>query len=317
MLHTILGARGAIGNCLARELINGRENVRLVSRTKFEVGPINSFQADLLSLPDTIEALKGSEVAYLCVGLNYSTKVWQDDWPTIMYNVISACKENNTKLIFFDNVYMYGKVEGKMTEETPYNPCSKKGEVRAKIARALETEMENGNIKALIARSADLYGPYISSNSIPFVMVFQQLLYGKKADWIINANVPHSFTYTMDTAKSMYRLSQDDDNYGQVWHIPTCSPSLTGKEFVEIVATELNQSTKVTEIKKIFMWIGGFLNPIVKENLEMTYQYEYPYIFDSSKYENKYNRAPTSYEQGIKDTITFIKKIAQAYHTFF
>ena len=317
MLHTVLGARGAIGSCLVRELLNKDQDVRMVSRTSFNIGTINSICVDLLSLTDTVEVLKNSDVAYLCAGLAYNTKVWQNDWPIVMNNVISACKENNTKLIFFDNVYMYGKVEGRMTEDLPYNPCSKKGEVRARIAHDLETEMKNGSIKAAIARSADLYGPYISDNSIPHVMVFRPLLYDKKADWLINENIPHSFTYTIDTANAMYRLSQDDDSYGQIWHLPTCSPPLTGKEFIELAAAELNCSAKFTTINKIFMWIGGLLNPIVKETVEMAYQYEYPYIFDSSKYENRYNLLPTSYKYGVKDTFSFLKKIAGAYHSVF
>lgn len=48
---------------------------------------------------------------------------------------------------------MYGKVSGPMTEETPFNPCSKKGEIRAKIATALINEWESGCLVAMLARS--------------------------------------------------------------------------------------------------------------------------------------------------------------------
>jgi dTDP-D-glucose 4,6-dehydratase len=111
-----------------------------------------------------------------------------------MQNTINACKSVNAKLVFFDNVYMYGKVDGKMTETTPYNPCSRKGETRAKIVMLLENEIRKKNISAIIARSADLYGPYATKTSVPYILVFDKLLYGKKAQWMIDVNKLHSFT---------------------------------------------------------------------------------------------------------------------------
>ena len=113
--------------------------------------------ADVSDLTQTINAV--SAVVYLPVGLKYDLKAWQALWPRIMDNTIEACKRARAKLIFFDNVYMYGKVSGPMTEETPFNPCAKKGEVRAQIATALLEQMKTGGLVALIARSADFYGP--------------------------------------------------------------------------------------------------------------------------------------------------------------
>jgi hypothetical protein len=94
-------------------------------------------------------------VVNLLVGLKYDVKVWRELWPRVIYNSIEACKRAKAKLIFFDNVYMYGKVTGRMTEETPFNPCSKKGEIRAQIATTLLNEFKTGNLQGLIVRSAD------------------------------------------------------------------------------------------------------------------------------------------------------------------
>src|SRR5450432_3956212 len=104
-------------------------------------------------------AVAGSEVVYLLVGLKYDSKVWQRDWPILMRNVIDACKKNNSKLVFFDNVYSYGLVKGVMTEQTAFNPNSKKGEVRAKIATMLLDEIKAKNLDGMIVRGADFYGP--------------------------------------------------------------------------------------------------------------------------------------------------------------
>lgn len=307
MLHTILGAGGSIGNALALGLLKSGNKVRLVSRKGFSLEGAESIKGNLLSYADTLAAVKDSDVIYLCAGLKYDSKVWINDWPKIMENVIGVCKGTTKKLIFFDNVYMYGLVEGKMTESTPYNPCSKKGEVRAKIARRLQDEIKSENIRAIIARAGDLYGPYCFTNSIPYVMVFSKMIEGKKPQWLLSVDTPHSWTYTIDCANGLYLLSQDDTALGQVWHLPTCNPPLTGRMFIEIVAKELGQKVTFSELKKIMIKFASLFNPTIKELWEMLYQNEYPYYFDSSKFEKHFNYKPTDYEQGIKDTIKFLK----------
>lgn len=99
--------------------------------------------ADLADREQAIRAVAGSSVVYLVTGLKYDHRVWHDLWPRIMANTIEACKRAQSKLLSFDNVYMYGKVNGPMTEETPYTPCSKKGEIRAKIAVASTSVLFN------------------------------------------------------------------------------------------------------------------------------------------------------------------------------
>src|SRR5207344_756753 len=107
-------------------------------------GVAETVSADISDLAQTVSAVAGSTVVHLLVGLKYDARVWGDLWPRIMGNAIEACKRANAKLIFFDNVYMYGKVVGPMTEETPFKPCSRKGEIRAQIASNLLNEVKAG-----------------------------------------------------------------------------------------------------------------------------------------------------------------------------
>ena len=151
-LHTILGAGGAVGNQLFPLLQENHRSVRLVSRNAEPIAHVEAVPTDITNYEQTLDAVKGSDTVYLVAGLAYDIRVWKKSWPKIMTNVIDACKKHNSKLIFFDNVYMYGKVDGTMTEETPFNPVSKKGEIRAKIATQLLNEMKAGNIKAIIAQ---------------------------------------------------------------------------------------------------------------------------------------------------------------------
>ena len=136
-MHTILGAGGPVANALTRELLNNNETIRLVSRKPIQPAGKNVTwkKADLLNYNgELVEASKGSTVIYLTAGLVYDKKVWAEQWPLIMQNFINLGKETGARLIFFDNVYSYGLVDGPMLETTPYNPCSIKGQIRAKIA---------------------------------------------------------------------------------------------------------------------------------------------------------------------------------------
>ena len=308
MKHTILGAGGSIGNALTHELLKTKEDVRLVSRSNYSVPGTESFKADITSYDETLKSVKDSDFVYLCAGLTYDSKVWAELWPKVMQNTINACKSVNAKLIFFDNVYMYGKVNGKMTETTPYNPCSRKGETRAKIVMLLENEISKKNINAIIARSADLYGPYATKTSVPYILVFDKLLYGKKAQWMIDVNKLHSFTFTIDAAKGLVLLSSRNECLNQIWHLPTCNPPIDGEKFIELVGKELGIVPDYTVLQKWMVKMIGFFNKTVFESYEMLYQSEFDYCFDSTKFNNYFNFNPKLYSAGIYETLEFLKQ---------
>jgi nucleoside-diphosphate-sugar epimerase len=299
---TILGAGGAIGSELAKELTSRNEPIRLVSRNpKLVPGAAVVVAADLSNLDDTVAAVSGSRVAYLLVGLKYDISVWQALWPRIMRNAIEACKRANARLVFFDNVYMYGKVEGVMTEQTPFRPCSKKGEIRAQIATMLLDEVKTGNLTALIARSADFYGPR-ASTGIPNVLVFDKLAKGAKASWLVNDSVKHSFTFTPDAARSLVLLADSESAWNQTWHVPTAPDPPTGKQFIELVAKEFGAQPKYRVLTRPMLWMAGWFDTTVRELYEMLYQYEAEYIFDSTKFTKAFRFQPTFYPEGVRRT---------------
>ena len=307
MIHTILGAGGFAGNALAHELISQNITVRLVSRNVHAIQGAESIKGDLLSASETAEAVRGSDIVYLCVGLPYDSRVWQELWPRVMQNTIAACKLAQAKLVFLDVVYMYGKVTGKMTEDTPYRPCSKKGDIRAKVATMLENEMRQGALQALIARSADAYGPYAGSTCIPHLLVFDRLMHGKRAQWLVDARKQHSYTYTSDCAKGMWLLANQADAYNQIWHLPTANPGLDGRAFVELAAREMGVSPKYFVLKKPMVRIAGLLDRKYVEAYEMLYQSEADYSFDSAKFEERFGYSPKPYDEGIQETIRFLR----------
>lgn len=307
-MQTILGSTGTIGNELAKALTPYTDKIRLVSRHPHKINPSDeTLAADLLDIEQTMNAVKNSSVVYLAIGLKYDTAIWQKQWPVIINNVISACKKYNSKLVFFDNVYAYGKVDGWMREDTPVNPCSKKGEIRAEITRTIMREVERGNLKAIIARSADFYGPNTPLSFIT-VVVFLKLADGKKAMWMGKDNLKHSFTYTPDAGKATALLGNTESACNKIWHLPTDKNVLTAKQIIEKIAAVYGVKPSYTTLRKWMVQAVGIFNPIVRESVEMLYQNEYEYIFDSSKFETAFGFKPTSYDEGIKVTAEYYKK---------
>jgi nucleoside-diphosphate-sugar epimerase len=307
-MQTILGANGVIGKNTALHLQQYSDQIRLVSRQPKKVNDTDElFTADLLQASQVREAVKGSSVVYLTAGITYKYKLWRDQWPVIMTNVINACKEQQCKLVFFDNVYAYGKVNGWMTEDCPYNPCSKKGEVRAAIATQLMDEAKKGNLEAMIVRSADFYGPHTPLSFIN-VMLMEKFAKGKKGQLMLNDTTRHSFTYTPDAGKAMALLGNTPSAYNQVWHAPTDKQALTLKEFAAEAAVAFGVNPGYQVLSRFMLRLAGLFIPVVKESLEMLYQNETDYLFSSEKFERAFSSFPiTTYKEGIAQTAASMK----------
>ena len=250
----------------------------------------------------------GSDFVYLLVGLEYNREVWKKDWPLIMRNTIDACKASKAKLIFFDNVYMYGRVNGPMTESTPFNPVSEKGRIRAAIDEMLLNEMKGGGLQAIIAKSADFYGPGATKTSVVGMLVFDKMSKSQAPLYLSKGNKPHSYTYTPDAANALYMLAGSETAYGQTWHLPTAHPALTSREFNAIAAKYMNAKDKMMVMPSWLVRTLGLFTRQMKEVGEMLYQNKFLYEFDSSKFEKAFQFQPTAYEQGIKETAESFKK---------
>jgi len=307
-MQTILGANGTIGSLLAKELMNYTDKIRLVSRKPRKVNETDElFPADLSNPAVVDQAVGGSDVVYLVVGFDYNVKVWEEKWPRLMIATIDACKKHNARLVFFDNVYMYDiNAIPHMTEESPNNPPSKKGVVRKQIAQMIMDEVKAGKLMALIARSADFYGP---DNDKSFVneMVYKNFLKGSRANWFVDPDKKHSFTFTPDAAKATALLGNTDDAYNTIWHLPTDKNTLTGREFVELFSKEMKVANKIFVMPLWLIRIVGIFVPVIKEMPEMMYQYDRDYFFDSSKFEKRFEFIPTTYSEGIKRIVELSK----------
>ncbi|AQG80310.1 NAD-dependent epimerase/dehydratase family protein [Spirosoma montaniterrae] len=303
-MQTILGSGGTIGTELAKALPTYTDQVRLVSRKPKAVNPTDELvSADLSDAAQVDRAVAGSDIVYLTVGYDYKIDVWRAKWPVTMQNVIAACQKHGAKLVFFDNVYMYDcDYLNPMTEETPIRPTSRKGEVRAEIAGMLLNAIKAGTLTALIARSADFYGPN-NDKSVLVETVVKNLKKGKAANWFASLDHVHTFTYTPDAARATALLGNTPDAYGQVWHVPTHTSRLTGREWVNLFAKEMNVAPKASALPVWMIGVLGWFVPIMKEFKEMSYQYDRDYVFDSSKFATRFDLKPTEPLVGVRETV--------------
>lgn len=303
-MQTILGAGGAIGLELAKALPAYTNNIRLVSRNPKKVNDTDElFPADLTNRDNVFAAIKGSEIVYLVAGFEYDLHVWRATWPVLMRNVIDACAEYKAKLVFFDNVYMYDiDAIGHMTEQSPMKPPSKKGQVRKQLVNMIFKAIDDGHIEALVARSADFYGPG-NKTSVLMETVYKNLQKGKKAQLLAAADKIHTYTFTPDAGKATALLGNTPDAYNQVWHLPTDPQRLTGKEWVALFAEQMNVTPKYMVVPKWMVKITGWFMPIMREIYEMLYQNDRDYFFDSSKFEQRFHIKATPYKDGVKQVV--------------
>jgi nucleoside-diphosphate-sugar epimerase len=220
-----------------------------------------------------------------------------------MRNAIDACRRHGSALVFFDNVYAYGRVDGVMTEDTPYNPCSRKGEVRARIATMLMDEVKRGDLRGMIVRSADFYGPG-AVLSLTHATVTERLEAGKTPRWIGNPSAVHTFTYTPDAGRTLALLGNTPSAYGQAWHAVTSREPMTGEEYVRIACELAGRPYALQVAPRWMLSLMGLFVPVLRENMEMLYQFEHEYRFDSSKAERAFGLTPTGYREGIAATLT-------------
>ena len=304
-MHTILGANGIIGEELAKELHdNYSGSVKLVGRNPKKVHHDDILcKADLFNIDDVHKALENTEIAYLTVGLPYTSEVWLRDWVRIMENVIAGCKKQNCKLVYFDNTYMYPQDVTVQKEDTPMTSTGKKGTGKKLATELLLKAIENNEIEGMICRAPEFYGPG-KTNSFVNALVFQNIKNGKKAKVFLNDNVLRTLIYTPDASKAMALLGNTTDTYGQTWHLPCDDNRLNYKDFIAEISKQLGREVKYTVLNSFILKLLSFFHPMIKETQELFPRYQIDNIFDSSKFKARFPEFKvTTYQEGVTKII--------------
>ncbi|MCR9227684.1 MAG: NAD-dependent epimerase/dehydratase family protein [Flavobacteriaceae bacterium] len=300
-MHTILGANGQIAKELTKELYhNYSKNIRLVSRDPKKVHESDQlYPANLMDYEATQKAVKGSEIAYLTVGLPIDSKIWEVKFPVMMKNVIMACKKYDCKLVFFDNTYMYAKTNIPQTEESPFEPVGRKSKVRAQITEMLLKEIQNKSIQAVICRAPEFYGPN-KTQSITNTLIFDNIAKKAKPKVPLRDDTKRTLIWTPDASRAMALIGNTPDCYSQTWHLPCDSSRPTYREIMDMASEVYGRELKYTILKMWQFKIGRFFNKQVKELQELLPRYKYDNIFKFDKFEQKFpSFKTTTFREGI------------------
>lgn len=304
-VHSVIGGNGTIGAVAVRHLAAGGCEVRIVQRhPRLIEGAVATASADVFDLDGLTKAVEGSDVMYLILGLPYDAKVWLEGFPRAVSHAVEAARRVGARLVYFDNVYMYGPVQGVMTEDTPDNPTTQKGLARARAARVLMEAVEKGAIRGLIARSADFYGDYRPFDQVKAIA--EKLEKGRKAQLLLRADKVHSLTYIPDAGRAVAVLGQQADAFDAIWHMPTDPNALTGAQLVELIGALLGKEARHTVLPKLLLRMVGLFDGTVRGLLEMSYQFEQDYRVDSSKITQAYGLTATPMRQGLAEHLRFL-----------
>jgi nucleoside-diphosphate-sugar epimerase len=301
-MQTILGASGQIGEELARELKrNFTSDIRIVSRDAKKVNDTDTvFSADLTIKEKAVEALKDTEIAYFTLGLPMDSDLWEKQFSLIVRNVIDACKINQTKLVFFDNTYMYPQDNRLLTEETVFDPVGRKGKVRKEMAEMILNEIKSGELTAVICRAPEFYGP-AKTQSITNTLIFDNIKQDKKLKVLLRDNTLRSLIWTPDASRAAALIGNTPDAYGQTWHLPIDDNKLNYKQFIALASKIYGKELKYSVIPEFVFKIGAIFNKRLKELQELLPRYKYDNLFDDSKFKKRFpDFQVTTYEQGIQ-----------------
>ncbi|WP_245843091.1 NAD-dependent epimerase/dehydratase family protein [Mycolicibacterium vulneris] len=181
-----------------------------------------------------------------------------------MANTIAACQKHDTKLVFFDNTYMYPRTSAPQVEDTAFEPVSRKAAVRAHIAEMLLLEMHASTIEAVICRAPEFYGPG-KTKSLTNSAIFDRIKQGKRPMIPVNAHTKRTLIWTPDASRGMGLIGNTPDAYGQTWHLPTDPERLTYAQMLDISSEVTMRDIRYTTVPEVVFKIGGWFNPAVKE----------------------------------------------------
>lgn len=314
-LHVILGT-GAIGRAIAEELIGRGKTVRMVNRSgmmaEAPVG-VEIVASDLYNSAKVREVTQGAQVVYQAAQPNYNE--WTTKFPPLQQAIIDGLTDSGAKLVLVENLYMYGETNGTpMTENLPHNAHTRKGKTRSEMSKAAFEAHRAGKLRVTAGRGSDFFGPWGLPTTAMGERTFYPMLRGKAANLVGNIDVPHTHTYVPDFGKALVILGEYDEADGQAWHVPNDNPRVTQREMIEMIAQEMGIEPKMTAMGRFMMMVGGLFIPEAKEAVEMIYEFEQPFIVNSSEFEETFGMQATPMQQAIKETVAWYKSHPEQKH---
>lgn len=303
-LHVVLGGNGGTGGAIVRELVARGLPVRSVSRTPRGSGDhgVDHVAADLTDPGQTRRAVDGATVVYHAANPPYHR--WPEQFPPLNRTILAATGAAGARLVFADNLYMYGPDAGVMTEQSPQRGTDRKGRLRAALAGELLAAHRSGDCAVTIGRSSDYFGPGGLASALGD-RLFDAAIAGKPIRWLGDPDAPHSVAYLPDIARGLVTLGLADEAAGQVWHLPS-SGSPSGREFVAAVAETLGHELKLSPTPRWMIRLVGLFSAQVREIGEVMYQWEAPFVSADTRFQTAFGPQPaTPLRQAIEETVAW------------
>jgi nucleoside-diphosphate-sugar epimerase len=299
-LHVVVGA-GPVGAATARQLVSAGHRVRMITRsgTGPEHPDIERVAADATDADRLADLARGAQALYNCANPPYHR--WSQQWPPLAAAFLTAAQRSGAVLVAMSNLYGYGAVDGPMTEDLPLAPTSVKGEIRARMWRDMLAAHEAGRVRVAEARASDFVGD--GGDSIFTSMIAPRVRAGRPALAPANLDVPHTSTYPGDAGRLLAVLGTDERAWGRPWHVP--SPAATTIRHMAMRLAELAgaPAARVSRMPAAMLWFGGLFSPNARAFREMRYQFERPFVLDSSAAQQTFGLAPTPLDDALRTLV--------------
>jgi nucleoside-diphosphate-sugar epimerase len=306
-LHVVVGAAGGTGSAVVDELGVRGLPVRAVTRSGAADVPegVEQVAADVATPDGARRACAGAAVVYHCAQPPYTK--WVELFPPLTRAVLDGAAEAGAKLVFADNLYVYGPPEGPMTEEAPQRAQGKKGRIRIEMAATILRAHREGRLRCTIGRCSDYYGPRGTTSTVGDNLM-KPVLRGKRARWLGSLDQPHTLNYLEDMARALVTLGEREEADGQVWHLPAAEP-LTGRQFLALVYEAAGLEPKVGVASRPMIRLVSVFNPLVRELNETLYQFERPFVSDASKFQGTFGPfEPTPHRDAVRPTVEWFRQ---------
>ncbi len=311
-LNVIFGT-GPLAQATMRALLKRGQTIKMVNRSGKRAAEIPASveiaAGDAYNSEFTRSVTQGAAAVYQCAQPEYHE--WQAKFPPLQAAIVEGTAASGAKLIVAENLYMYGDTDGKtLREDLPYSANTRKGKVRGEMAQTLLAAHRSGKLRVAMARGSDFYGPSVLGSALGERTIVP-LLQGKAAEVTAALDLPHTYTYINDFGEALAILGEREEALGQAWHVPN-PPTLTHRELLGLFFKQAGLPPKFSVMSKMMLMMAGLFIPAAKEMVEMAYEFEKPFLVDSSKFIKAFGNIATPHEVAVKETLdwyrAFIKK---------
>jgi len=256
---------------------------------------------DVLDRASVMSAFKKADQVVVSLGFQYDGKVWKQSWPLAMGNILAAAEATGARVVFIDNLYMYGPQSAPLTEDMPLTSYGAKPSTRAVITRMWQDAADAGAVKFAALRAPDFYGPGVSLSHLG-TDVFNAIGDGKAAQLVMKPDVPHAFAYVPDIARAAVTLLEaPDSDFGQAWHVP-CAPAKTPRQMLNLAANALGAKLRIQALPLALIPVVGLFVPLLRGMTEMRFLFDRPYEVNADKFAKRFWGNATPFEVGMPKT---------------